>query len=285
MKPIHRPTIIAILLCASQLASLAQESKKEGTGTGKIKLAARVQAGGTYQLEQSVKTTMDGGKQDHTAIQDYTLTVTAHGSGGKDKLVRSRVDRVRIETNATGDGARIAYDSADRNKQHAALAEMGKGMLAIKTAAIYGEDEIFKSFEGAVTDQGSRSMMQKLTDLGFPDGPVGPGDVWKHRIEAEMGQLGKVSYDLDYSFTKMATLDGANCAQLAISGSMSTVPGAAANEGFDLKSRKLSGVMYFDPELGAVRKFEINSDLDLTAYGTKMPASMVLRTVLKKFSK
>ncbi len=99
--------------------------------------------------------------------------------------------------------------------------------------------------------------------------PVGPGDVWKHRIEAEMGQLGKVSYDLDYSFTKMATLDGANCAQLAISGSMSTVPGAAANEGFDLKSRKFSGVMYFDPELGAVRKFEIKSDLDLTAYGNE----------------
>ena len=50
------------------------------------------------------------------------------------------------------------------------------------------------------------------------------------------------------------------------------------------RSRSLSGVMYFDPELGAVRKYEINSQLDLTAYGRKMPGSMNIRTVLTKFS-
>jgi hypothetical protein len=128
-------------------------------------------------------------------------------------------------------------------------------------------------------------MMQKLTDLGFPDQPVGPGDSWKHKIETDMGQLGKVKYELVYNFSKMEDLDGARCAKLAISGSMSTAPGAAANEGFDLKSRSLSGVMFFDPELGAVRKSEIKSDLDLTAYGKKMPASLTMSTVLKKFTK
>ncbi|MGI9239939.1 MAG: hypothetical protein ACR2RV_04015 [Verrucomicrobiales bacterium] len=283
MKPIYLTAIATLLACGSMPMLRAQESEKPPAG--KVKLAARMQTGGTYKLEQSVKTTMDGGKQDHSATQDYTLTVTPHGGAGGDKLVRSRVDRVRVETNATGDGARIAYDSADSKKQHPSLAQMGKGMLAITTAAIYGEDEVFKSFEGNASDEGSRNMMQKLTDLGFPDKPVGPGDSWKHKIETDMGQLGRVTYDLDYKFTKMATLDGAKCAQLAISGSMATVPGVAANEGFDLKSRKLSGTMFFDPELGAVRKFEIKSELDLTAYGTKMPASLVIRTVLKKFSK
>ena len=218
MKPIQRTAIAAIILCASQLTLAAQVSKEQTAE--KVKLVASVQAGGSYQLEQSVKTTMDGAKQDHTAIQNYTLTVTAHGAGGADKLVRSRVDRVRIETNATGDGSRIAYDSADPKKQHPALAEVGKGMLEITSAAIYGEDEVFKSFEGQVTDEASRNMMQKLTDLGFPDEPVGPGDRWKHQIETDMGQLGKVKYNLDYTFTKMTVLDGARCAQLAISGSM-----------------------------------------------------------------
>ena len=43
--------------------------------------------------------------------------------------------------------------------------------------------------------------------------------------------------------------------------------------------------MYFDPKLGAVRKYEINSQLDLTAYGKKMPGSMTIRTVLKEFTR
>ena len=184
-----------------------------------------------------VKTTMRGGKQDHTAIQDYTLTVTPYGRGEEktQKLVRSKVDRVRIETNATSGGGRIAFDSADRKRQHPALAEMAKGMLAVTSGAIYGADDEFKSFEGTVEDQATRSMMRDLTDLGFPEKPVGPGDTWEHQIETEMGQMGTVKYDLSYKFADIARLDGRRCAVLAISGSLQTVPGAGANEGFDIK--------------------------------------------------
>lgn len=253
----------------------------------KVTLKPGLQAGGRYQMQQLVKTTMQGGKQDHSATQDYTLVVLPHGNSGekKQKLVRSKVDRVRIETNVTGDGQRIIYDSGDRQQQHPALAEMAKGMLSVTSGAIYSADDTFHSFEGAIEDDSTQEMMQKLTDLGFPDKPVGPGDTWKHQIEAEMGQMGTVKYDLDYKFAKMLRHDGHPCAVLAISGSMATVPGAAANEGFDLKSRSLRGVMYFDPKLGAVRKYEINSQLDLTAYGKKMPGSMTIRTVLKEFTR
>lgn len=268
------------ILLLSLLSVGAQVSK-----TKKIKLEAGVEIGGIYEIERKVKTTMSGGSQDHIATEDYTLTVAPSGREGKDKLVSSRVNRVRIETNATGDGKRIAYDSADRNKQHPSLAEMGKAMLGVTSTAVYGEDNVFKSFGAGATDERSQRAMQQLTDLGFPDEPVGPGDTWKHRIEAEFGQVGQVVYDLDYTFTKMAKLDGADCALLSISGEMNTVPGARANEGFDLTSRSLSGVMYFDPELGAVRKFEINAKVDINAYGKKMGASMTMSNVLKKFSK
>ncbi|MFT4548510.1 MAG: hypothetical protein ACI8XO_002916 [Verrucomicrobiales bacterium] len=276
-----KKTLCALLVLAVGNTLVAQNSKS--SPGGKINLIAGVELGGHYQLERLTKTMMSG--KSHTAIEDYTLTATAYGQEGKDKLVRSKVDRVRLETDATGDGATIAYDSADRGKQHPGLAEQGKGMLTITSAAIYGENDVFKSFEGQAADEGTRSMMQKLTDLGFPDKPVGPGDTWKHRIDTDMGQLGRVSYDLDYKFVKMVRHEGVNCALLTISGKISTVPGANANEGFDLKSRSLRGVMYFDPKLGVVRKNEINSQLDLTAYGKKMPGSMTMRTVLKKFTK
>ena len=277
MKFQHSAVAAAILLISAPIAP-AQEAEK-------ITLKAALQAGGHYQLQQVVKTTMQGGKQDHTATQDYTLSVSPYGTGEKkDKLVRSKVDRVRIETNATADGQRIIYDSGDRKQQHPSLAEVGKGMLAVTSGAIYDEGDVFKSFEGAVSDEATKTLMKKLTDLGFPDEPLRPGDTWKHQIETQMGQMGLVKYDLDYHFTKMARYDGRLCALLAISGSLATIPGASANEGFDIKSHSLSGVMYFDPKLGAVRKYEINSRLDLTAYGKKMPGSMNIRTVLKKFS-
>ena len=277
MKFQHSAAAAVILLISAPFAP-AQKAEK-------LTLKPALEAGGHYQLEQVVKTTMEGGKQDHTATQDYTLSVFRYGTGEKkDKLVRSKVNRVRIETNATADGKRITFDSGDPKQQHPSLAEVGKGMLAVTSGAIYDEDDIFKSFEGAVSDDATKALMKKLTDLGFPAEPVGPGDTWKHQVETQMGQMGLVKYDLDYHFTKMARYDGHQCALLAISGSLATIPGAAANEGFDIRSRSLSGVMYFDPELGAVRKYEINSQLDLTAYGRKMPGSMNIRTVLKKFS-
>ena len=129
-------------------------------------LAPRLEAGATYQTEEMVKTTMGAGKQDHTAIQDFTLTVAAYGADKKEKLVSSRVDRVRVETNATANGERIAYDSADRKKQSPELADMAKGLLSIRTAAIYDKEDVFKAFQGTVTDDSTRAMMQQLTDLG-----------------------------------------------------------------------------------------------------------------------
>jgi hypothetical protein len=273
-------TILATLAVTSSLACqpCAQEVEK-------IALTATLRPGASYQIEQVVKTTMFGGKQEHAATQNYTLTVLPHGEGGREKLVRSKVDRVRIGTNATADGLPISYDTSDRNKQNPTLAEMARGMMSISTGAIYTEDDSFKAFEGgSPADEAGRDMIEKLTDLGFPKHPVGPGDAWEHQIETQMGQVGSVKYDLDYKFTKMVVHDGARCALLAISGTVSTIPGAAAGEGFDLKSRSLQGVMYFDPELGAVRKYEINAQVDLTAYGKKLPASMTIGSVLTKFS-
>ena len=270
-------------LLASALLTLVPASAQD-TELKKIVLKPKLEPG-VYQTEEMIKTTMGAGKQDHTAIKNLTLAVTPQGADGKEKLVSSRVDRVRIETNATTEGQRIAYDSADRKKQSPNLAEMATGLLSIRTAAVYDEDSVFKGFQGTVTDDTTRAMMKQLTDLGFPERPVGPGDKWEHQIEVDMGQMGKVKYDLDYEFTKMVRYDATLCALLKITGKMQTIPGAAANEGFDLKSNSLSGVMYFDPRLGAVRKYEINSKLDLTAFGKKMPASMTMRTVLKKFTK
>ena len=117
--------LAAAFLTAALFASplLAQTEAPKG----KIKLVAAVKAGGSYQIERLTKTTMSG--RTHTAIEDTTLTATAHGKDGKEKLVRSKVDRVRIETNATGDGEAITYDSSDQTKQHPTLADQAKGML------------------------------------------------------------------------------------------------------------------------------------------------------------
>ena len=59
--------------------------------------------------------------------------------------------------------------------------------------------------------------------------------------------------------------------------------GKNGNPGFDLNSKNLHGVMVFDPGIGAVRKYEINAQLDLTVFGKKMPGSISMRTVLTKF--
>lgn len=287
MRITHPPHTIMATISALLMAAPCLSAPQELEQGEKFTLRPALQANARYEMQQTVSTTMQGGKQYHTATQDYTLAVVPHGPGDekKEKLVRSMVDHVRIETNATADQTVIAYDSGDRREQHPDLAEMAKGMLAVTSGAIYAEDDRFKAFEGTVEDAPTQEMMRKLTDLGFPEEPVGPGDTWKHQIETEMGQMGTVKYDLEFKFAKVVSYDGSRCALLAISGSLSTLPGAGANEGFDIKSRSLRGVLYFDPELGAVRKYEINSLLDLTAYGKKMPGSMTIRTVLKRFSK
>jgi hypothetical protein len=279
MKLIFNIALAAMIILPTVSRLVAQASQP----AQKIKLVASMQTGGRYQLEQMVKSTTSGGKKKHTVTQDCTLFVTAHGGDRKDKLVSSKVDRVRIETNLNEKGEKFVYDSADRKKQHSSLAAMAQGLMGIRTAAIYGEDDVFKGFEGQVTDERIRATMQGLTDLGFPETAVGPGDTWKHQFEADKEPIGKMKYDLDYTFAKMLRFDNAMCVQLKIIGSVSTIPGAGANEGFDLKSRSLSGVMYFDPELGVVRKYEINSDVDFTSYGKKFPGSITMRTVLKKF--
>jgi len=253
------------------------------TAAKKILLSAGLESGGTYHMEKFTKSTMASGKQDHTTTENYTIHVLPAGDGGKEKLARSRVDRVRIETNATADGSRISYDTADRKKQHPDLTDMAKGLLSVTTGAVYTQDNEFKAFEGAAPEESTQAMMRALTNQGFPEKPVGPGDTWNHKIETTMGQMGTVKYDLDYKFKQMVSHNGANCALLTISGSMSTIPGAGANEGFDLKSRSLRGVMYFDPQLRAARKYEINAQLDLTAHGRKMPGTMTTRTVLTKY--
>ncbi len=100
----------------------------------------------------------------------------------------------------------------------------------------------------------------------LPPQAVQPGDAWPVEIEMAMGEMGACLIDYNYTFIKWEKHGQRMCARLEFDGTLKGKPVSEANpKGLTMaiQDGTLSGVSWFDPELGTTIDSSINQDLNL----------------------
>lgn len=85
---------------------------------------------------------------------------------------------------------------------------------------------------------------------GLPGKPVKPGDTWTDSLNASASNMMSMKTKTTYTFTKWETRDGRRCAVIDYSGTVDVDSGGGGALPMSMKNGKLSGTIWFDPELG-----------------------------------
>ncbi len=116
-----------------------------------------------------------------------------------------------------------------------------------------------------------------------PSGPVSPGESWKWSFSQEVPMAGSLNASGNYTFKSLTEKDGVRCAEISMEGTLTHAPssrpsGPSAPEaeilkamGLKISSGKLTGTLWFDPALGAVKEAVIDQDLELTLQNPALP--------------
>jgi serine/threonine protein kinase len=110
-----------------------------------------------------------------------------------------------------------------------------------------------------------KQMMSGLNGY-LPPKPVQPGDTWPIQMEIAMRPLGTVSMDYTVAFRNWEQHWKRNCARLEFQSSVRTKPDPNSNPaGTSVSSFEgtISGVAWFDPELGMIIETTANSDMKM----------------------
>ena len=109
-------------------------------------------------------------------------------------------------------------------------------------------------------------MLQQLTDYNFPERALKPGEKWDHTQATNMGQMGNMEVDMQFTFKGMTDHEGHKVAEIDYTG---TIGGEAEGGGaaVSFKDSTMSGKMFFDPELGVIRKSEVKMDMTMSVGG------------------
>jgi hypothetical protein len=103
------------------------------------------------------------------------------------------------------------------------------------------------------------------TSLGLPGKPVKIGDTWPVKTELNLGSIGQMVINLNYTFTGWEQRDNQKCAVLEFVGDISmksSGDGAAAGM-MSIDQGKASGKTWFDPNMGMIRETAGNQDITM----------------------
>ncbi len=273
--------LVPILVLTGSLAlSDAQEAG--------IVLKPKLEAGKTYRYRQDVDATMalpipGAGDSKTKMTMDMSLQVKAADGGNKE--VTTSFDRIAAQIKMAGQD--MIYDSTDKTKQSPLLKASFGALTEDTYTAVYDADDNFVELKGVAGGGGAalgmgmgsaeiEQMLRQLTDQGFPEAPVQPGEKWDDQQEAKMGQMGTMTMDLEYTYNGLIELEGHRVADIDIAGTVASDPGAAGLMTF--KDSTLSGKLYFDPEVGAVRKSSMAMEMTLSITGTEEAMDMKTTT-------
>ena len=112
----------------------------------------------------------------------------------------------------------------------------------------------------------SEETLRRYGEFGdmMPNREVKLGESWnvKRTIPSEVGNI---AADMDCTFKKWEQQNGRRCALIETSGKMTSAPGAPTGMGTPVRIEKgkLSGNVWFDPELSMVVNETINQELSL----------------------
>jgi hypothetical protein len=100
----------------------------------------------------------------------------------------------------------------------------------------------------------------------MPPKAVQPGDAWPVKQSFEMGPLGTMATDFNCTFQRWEMHGKRNCARIEFRGTIKSTPSANANPtgmSMSILDGNVSGVSWFDPELGIMIDTTMNQDMKM----------------------
>jgi hypothetical protein len=123
----------------------------------------------------------------------------------------------------------------------------------------------------------SNLYIENLTvPTGLPLQQVKPGDSWPSNITQNLGVLGTMMADLQYQFKKMENHEGAECAQIAFSGTIRGRPNKEAEgetkQMMDITGGTTFGKQWYDPEIGQFTDSAVEQNMKMKVAVPGLPA-------------
>ena len=122
------------------------------------------------------------------------------------------------------------------------------------------------AFSKAQFSEGNLKQMMTGLYRILPTKAVQPGDTWSHQMGIAMNPIGTVNMDYTVTFQNWEQHWKRNCARLDFQSTVKTKPDPNSNPaGTSVSSFEgtISGVAWFDPELGMVIETAANSDMKM----------------------
>ncbi len=229
----------------------------------------------------------DRQQEDLTLEKKYGLTVLQATPGGGHEVELEFLS-IRDQI-ALGGNTMLDYDSTQKSpaSRTNSLTDLYGKVVGSKiryflnasneVERMEGADELEKRLSsGASADASAFSriqfsegyLKQLMSGLNgyLPPKPVQPGDTWPFQMEIAMGPLGTVGLDYTVTFQSWEQHWKRNCARLEFQSTVKTKPDPDSNPaGTSASSLEgtISGVAWFDPELGMVIETAANSDMKM----------------------
>lgn len=229
-------------------------------------------------------------KQDMNLGQKYGITVLNAAADGSRELAMEILS-VRMKLEQSG-RTLIDYDSekktapGSKDKSLAAIEKMFENVVGAKlqlhldpsnnVSRIEGADELMSRLETGGPPEATSSLKnlfsadylkQMVGNNGsFPPNPVQPGDSWPVRMDVPLGDFGTLATDYHYTFQSWEQRGPRTCARLEFDGTLKSKSGAksdAAGMAMTIQSGTVSGVTWFDPELGMAIDSVVNQDINM----------------------
>jgi hypothetical protein len=299
IKPMTKKLFLAVLaasvlsLGCHKATRLEQPSGK--TPDGPVELRLRWTPGEhivkSVAMKMNMEITLPGRpapmKQDVNLSQDFGLTVVKEDADHKSEVDMQFLS-IAMDTSIDGKTV-LDYDSkksaaTSTNSMSAAIEKTLQGLIGFKlqyfldssnnVEKIEGVDQLMNQISAAGPAGASlKSMFNDGYLKGMigenqylPGKPVSPSDTWPAHIETDMGSMGTMVMDFNFTFQNWEMRGKRNCARLDFDGTLKTKPNPSADSSamsMSIQDGKTSGTLWFDPELGIVLESTLNHDMNM----------------------
>ena len=232
-------------------------------------------------MPQPIKQAVDLG-------QEYALTVLQQTpDGGHEVELEFLSVRMMVamggRTNVDYDSAKPAVDT--KNETTAMLTKPFDRIIGTKiqyyldasnqVQRIDGVDALLAKFGrsdagggGNFKDMFSEGYLKQLVSGAqlLPSKPVQPGDTWPVHLEMAMNTMGNMTLDYNYTLQGWEKYGARTCARMEFQGTVKNTPGASPLPNgmtINLQDGTLSGVSWFDPELGLIVESDVDQDMNM----------------------
>ena len=289
--------VLALAVAGCNKAGKLNEKSKQSLPTGpvalKLKWTPNERVVQDMDMKMQTETAIPGQpapmKQDMAMGQKYALTVLKENPDGGHELEMEYLSaRMGMEQN----GKKVMdYDSEKKSETDAKnpVAGMFGKMVGSKlhffldasnnVDHIEGVDEMMSrmsSGRGAAQLAPLKSMFsessfrQMLSSSKFlPPNPVAPGDTWPVQLEMPDETVGTLSLDFNFTLERWEQHGKRNCARMEFQGTVKTKPGTsnkpnAMGMTISIQDGTISGVSWFDPELGITIDSQMHENMTLS---------------------